>query len=177
MERTPDTSPPRPLRALLLDDDPAALRAVRRALESRRFSVISAGDGAAGLDLLLEELLHLDVLVVASALPVRDARALAHLVRRAGGERDLALVVVADEESPEARAGLLALGVDAVVERSAGGAAVAAAALEAVAARPGEAWRGARAEPARPAHPARPEPGAEAARWPSPFGSLAFADA
>ena len=172
MQRTTDISPTRRPRALVLDDDPSALRTMRRALAARRFRVSCATDGDGGLARLLDELLHLDVLVVDSDLPRRDARALADLVRRAGGERELALVVVADEVTAEARAELLALGVDAVVARSAGGAAVAAAALEAVAARSGEAWS-AGAEVRRP----HPEHGAESTGWASPFGVLGLVDA
>ncbi len=168
MECGTHTSPTRRLRALVLDDDPAALRAVRRALESRRFSVLSAPDGVAGLDVLLDELLYLDVLVVDLDLPGRDARALADLVRRAGGERDLALVVLADGLTPQASVGLLALGVDAVVERSAGGEAVAAAAEAAVAAR--AAWGRAAPPAAARAQAARDE---DVSLW-TPFGRLAL---
>jgi DNA-binding response OmpR family regulator len=171
MQRTTDISQTRRLAALVLDDDPAALRAMRRALAARRFRVSCATDGDAGLALLLDELLHLDVLVVASDLPRRDARALADLVRRAGGERELALVVVADEATAASRAELLALGVDAVVERSAGGAALAAAALAAVAARGGEA-PGPADELSRPR--ARPR---AADGWAPSFGALALVDA
>ena len=172
MDRTAETSPKQPLRALVLDDDPAAVRAVRCALESRSISVASAGDGDAGLALLLDELLGLDVLLVDLDLPRRDARAFVDLVRRAGGEPDLAIVVLAGEATPQARSELLALGADAVVERAAGGAALAAAALAAV-----EARAPRDDAPARPLPPARPEPRAEPGRWPSPFGALALVDA
>lgn len=130
-----DATPERSLRALVLDDDEAALRAARRSLEHAGFDVLAARDGTSGLDLLLGELLHLDVLVADLDLPHRDARSLAHLVRRAGGERDLALVVLVRTATAAERAELLALGVDAVVDRSEGPRAVAAAALAAVAAR------------------------------------------
>jgi CheY-like chemotaxis protein len=125
----------RGLRALLLDDDAAAQDGVRRALEARCCSVVAAEDGAIGVELLLAELLELDALVVAADLPSRDARGFADLIRRAGGERDLAIVVVAHPATAELRAELLALGVDAVVPRCAGPDAVADAALAAIAAR------------------------------------------
>lgn len=125
----------RRLRALVLDDDDAALRAVRRSLEDAGFDVLCARDGATGLDLLLGELLQLDVVVADLHLPQRDARALAHLVRRAGGEQDLALVVPALGATPMLRDELVASGVDAVVDRREGPRAVAAAALAAIAAR------------------------------------------
>jgi DNA-binding NarL/FixJ family response regulator len=125
----------RGLRALLLDHDAAAQDGVRQALEARCCSVVAGDDGVVGLELLLGELLHLDALVVAADLPSRDARGFADLIRRAGGEQDLAIVVVAQHATAELRAALLAVGVDAVVPRGAGPDAVADAALAAIAAR------------------------------------------
>ncbi len=127
-----DTTPNRSLRALVLDHDAAALHEVRRSLEDRRVSVLYAADGWSGLELLLCELLDLDVLVTEVNLPGRDARSLAHLIRRAGGERDLAIVVLANEPTEVMRAELVALGIDAVVDRSKGPAAVAEAVMKVV---------------------------------------------
>jgi CheY-like chemotaxis protein len=134
MARTTTTST-KGLRALVLDGDPASLRSLARSLEARSFSVCTAQDGARGLDLLLEELLSLDVLVIDAALPDRDALTFAELIRRSGGERDLAIVVVAVSPAPGLRTALLALGVDAVVERGEGPDAAARAAVAAVASR------------------------------------------
>jgi CheY-like chemotaxis protein len=153
MARTITTST-KTLRALVLDADPASLRSLTRSLEARSFSVSTASDGTRGLDLLLEELLSLDVVVIDAALPDRDALAFARLIRRAGGERELAIVVVAPSPAPGLRAALLALGVDAVVERSEGPDAAALAAVAAVAAR---APRSLEVE-AAPAVAAEPEP-------------------
>ncbi len=149
------------LRALVLDDDAAAVHDLRQSLEARRFSVVSAGDGGSGLELLLAELLGLDALVIDLDLPHRDARAFADLVRRAGGERDLAIVVLAREATSACRAELLALEVDAVVERSAGPEAVAAAVHDAVAARRSSSGRA--SEPPEP--PDDPAPSVPEARW------------
>src|SRR5512142_269741 len=82
-------------RALLLDDDPVVLRLLGTALEARGFDVVAATDGEGGVALLIDELLDLDVVVADDALPARDASSLLHLVRHAGGERDLAVVVLA----------------------------------------------------------------------------------
>ncbi|HET9551531.1 MAG TPA: histidine kinase [Anaeromyxobacteraceae bacterium] len=134
-------------RALLLDGDRAALSRLERSLQDRRVVTAAATDGTAGVERLLEELLSLDVVVVDLDLPHRDARALARLIRTAGNERDLALVVVADAPPPSLQAELRALGVDAIADRRRGPEAVAAAALEAVRARREaaaielEAWR------------------------------------
>ena len=153
MART-TTPSPKLLRALVLEADANFLRALTRALEARSCSVLSASDGARGVDLLLEELLSLDVLVVDAALPRRDGRAFAELIRRAGGERELALVVVGRDAGPELRASLVALGVDAVVNRGEGPSAVADTAVAAIVA------RGARALEADADSDAEPTPAA-----------------
>jgi len=144
---TPTTT--RRPRALLLDDDPVTLRLLGTALEARGFDVRAAADGASGLDLLLDELLELDVLVADAELPGRDAASLVRLVRHAGGERELGIVVLAGPSPRGLREQLLVLGADAVVDRARGPAAAAAAvAAVAVAARrapPARAWLGAAA--------------------------------
>jgi DNA-binding response OmpR family regulator len=127
---TPDRNP----KALLLDDDATALRLLGTALEARGFDVRAAAEGEGGLALLIDELLDLDVLVVDLDLPGRDGWELLHLVRRAGGERDLGVVVLASAPDRAVREQLLALGADAVVDRRAGHA-VAVAAIRAVARR------------------------------------------
>jgi CheY-like chemotaxis protein len=123
---------PRP-RALLLEDDPAVLRPLAYALQARGVEVLAAADGHGGTDLLLEEVLGLDVLVVDLALPGRDGWDLLRLVRGAGGERDLAVVVLAGEVSPALRRQLLELGADAVVGRELSAAAQAAAVAHVIA--------------------------------------------
>ncbi len=128
------TSANRIPKALLLDDDSTVLRLLGTALETNGFEVRAAMDGDAGLALLLDELLDLDVLVMDVDLPRRDARALLHLVRWAGGERDLAVVVLAGGVDRGVRRELLALGADAVVDRRTGHG-VALAAIAAVARR------------------------------------------
>jgi DNA-binding response OmpR family regulator len=107
-------------RALLLDDDPTTLRILATALVARGFEVRAALSAEAGLELLLDELLDLDVLVADRDLPGRDGASLVRLVREAGGERDLALVLLADEAAAEDRERLLALGADVVVDRADG---------------------------------------------------------
>ncbi len=107
-------------RALLLDDDPTVLRLLGAVLEARGFEVRAATDAASGLGLLLDELFELDVLVADAELPGRDAVSLVHLVRHAGGERDLGLVVLASGAGRGFREQLFALGADAVVDRALG---------------------------------------------------------
>ncbi len=107
-------------RALLLDDDPTVLRLLGTALEARGFEVRAAVDAASGIEVLTDELLDLDVLVADAELPGRHAASLVDLVRRAGGERDLGIVVLAGAPSATLRTRLLALGADAVVDRALG---------------------------------------------------------
>src|SRR4051794_39149767 len=114
-------------KALLLDDDTTVLRLLGTALEGRGFEVRAAIDGEAGLALLVDELLDLDVVVVDADLPGRDARALLHLVRWAGGERELGIVVLSGALDGAVKDELLALGADAVVDRRMGHAAALAA--------------------------------------------------
>lgn len=156
MARTLQT-PVKSLRALVLDADAASLRSLTRSLEARCFSVATATDGTTGVAALLDELLSLDVVVVDAALPHRDARGFAHLIRGAGGERDLAIVVVARGAGPELRAELVALGVDAVVDASEGPETVAAAALAAIASRTASRGAALEAEPATEAERALDE--------------------
>jgi DNA-binding response OmpR family regulator len=129
---TTTTTTTRRPRALLLDDDMVVLRLLGIALEARGFEVRAATDGESGLSLLLDELLDLDVVVTALDLPERDGRSLLRLVRQAGGERDLGLVLLGDVTDEATRAELLSLGADAVVERTSGAVPVAAL-VEAVA--------------------------------------------
>ncbi|HEY6105691.1 MAG TPA: response regulator [Anaeromyxobacteraceae bacterium] len=121
---------PRP-KALLLDDDPAVLRLLGRTLAARGLEVVTATEGARGLHLLLDELLGLDVLVIDLDLPGRDAWAMLRLIRGAGGEQDLGVVVLADRPGPGVRARLLGFGADEVADRAHGPEEAARAALAA----------------------------------------------
>ncbi len=135
MDCTADGRLERRPRALLLDGDPVVLDILRRSLEARSFAALTAGDGTSGVRLLLDELLDLDVVVMDLDLPHRDARSLARLIRLAGGERDLGLVVLAGAVAPALRRELLALGVDAIADWREGPAAVADVVLKVVRAR------------------------------------------
>lgn len=117
-------------RALLIDDDPTVLRLLGTALEARGYAVRAALDAESGLEALLDEILDLDVLVADLELPGRDGASLLRLVRHAGGERELGVVLLAGGVPADHRRQLLALGADAVVDRSAGP----AAAIDAIAA-------------------------------------------
>lgn len=119
------TANSRRMKALLLDDDVVVLRLLGTALEARGFDVRAATDGESGTALMLDELLDLDVVVTSLSLPARDGRSILRLVRGAGGERDLGLVMLGGGTDEATRAELLALGADAVVEKASGTGAVA----------------------------------------------------
>ncbi len=148
--------------ALLLDDDPAVLRLLGRTLSHRGAEVVAAADAHGGLALLLDRLLDLDVLIVDLDLPGGDAWSLLRLIRGAGGEEDLRVVVLADRPAPAVRRRLLAFGADAVADRADGPEEAARLALAAAAVHrhPARAAAGSAARPAwrwwRPSLPALP---------------------
>jgi CheY-like chemotaxis protein len=122
-------------RALLLTEDPAALQALSAAFHRRGFDVLTASDGARGLEVLLDSLLSLDVLVTDLDLPGRDGASLLRLVRVAGGEHELAILLRCAGLSSRDRGVLRSLGADAVVGAADDADAVAALAEEAIATR------------------------------------------
>jgi DNA-binding response OmpR family regulator len=122
-------------RALLLAEDREALQSLSAAFQRRGFDVLTASDGARGLEVLLDNLLSLDVLVTDLDLPGRDGASLLRLVRVAGGEHELAILLRCAGLSWGDRGVLRALGADAVVSRTDGADAIAALASEAIAAR------------------------------------------
>jgi CheY-like chemotaxis protein len=129
------TTTDRKPRALLLAGDREALSSLDAALRRRGFDVVAGSDGGAGVELLLEHLLSLDVLVADLDLPGRCGASLLELVRVAGGERDLAVVLRCGDLSPHAGERLRALGADALVRATDAPEAVAAVADEAIWAR------------------------------------------
>lgn len=107
-------------RALVVDDDPFALRLLRDGLEGAGVEVLSASDGTGGLQQLVEHLLDLDLLVTDLNMPGLDGKALVRIIRSEGGERELPILVVAGTVSEEDRILLSRLGVTDIVEKCAG---------------------------------------------------------
>jgi CheY-like chemotaxis protein len=110
----------RPRRALVVDDDELFRRMISDALLDRGFEVVCAEDGAAGLQILSEELLSLDLLLVDLKMPRMDGEALLRTVRGAGGEGDLAIAVVSGKLEPGLEGRLKREGADGILQKELG---------------------------------------------------------
>ena len=118
----------RPRRALVVDDDALILRALTDSLQARGFEVLTARDGREGLQIMADELLTLDLLVTDVRMPEMDGEALVRAIRGAGGESELAIVVIAGTLDPAMEKRMEAAGADAVLDKALGPEDLAAAA-------------------------------------------------
>ncbi len=110
----------RPRRALVVDDDPVVRRMLSKTLQARGFEVLTAADGATGLQTVTEELLTLDLLITDLNMPNLDGESFIRTIRQAGGESELTIVVVTASDEPGLQARLEALGADGVLEKTLG---------------------------------------------------------
>jgi uncharacterized protein (TIGR02266 family) len=110
----------RPRRALVVDDDAVVRKMLQDALVARGFEVLTAEDGAAGLSVLSEELLALDLLVTDVNMPNMDGESFVRTIRNAGGESDLAIVVVGGAMDQALEKRLELGGADAVLDKALG---------------------------------------------------------
>jgi len=110
----------RPRRALLVDDDALVRGMYADAFTARGFEVMTAADGDEGLHLLMDEILTLDLLVTDVEMPGLSGEDLVRLVRKAGGESDLAIVAVSGLLQPGSEAKLEEAGADAVLDKALG---------------------------------------------------------
>lgn len=113
-------------RVLVVDDDLMARSLVSEALRERGFEVLAAAGVAEGLQVLTDELLALDLLVTDLRMPDMDGESFIRLLRGPGGERDLAVVAMSGSLDPFIEARLRELGADAVLDKGAGAAGIAA---------------------------------------------------
>ncbi len=107
-------------RALVVDDDALVRRMLADALADRGFEVVTATDGNDGLRVLSEELLALDLLVTDVFMPGMDGEQFVKMIRRAGGEADLAIVVVTGKMEAGLEPRLEVAGADAVLDKALG---------------------------------------------------------
>jgi CheY-like chemotaxis protein len=110
----------RPRRALVVDDDATVRAMIADALAERGFEVLTATDGQDGLRVVSEELLGLDLLVTDVFMPGLDGEAFLRTIRQAGGEADLAIVVITGRMEPGLERRLEKEGADAVLDKALG---------------------------------------------------------
>jgi CheY-like chemotaxis protein len=110
----------RPRRALVVDDEELVRRMLQDALQRRGFEVLTASDGATGLSIVVEELLALDLLVTDLRMPNMDGYSFIRTIRNAGGEADLAIVVVTAGVESALEKRLQREGADAVLDKELG---------------------------------------------------------
>jgi uncharacterized protein (TIGR02266 family) len=110
----------RPRRALVVDDERLVRALLAEALRERGFEVLTAEDGVAGLSILADELLALDLLVTDVKMPNMDGETFIRTIRSAGGESDLAIVVVAGTLEKGVEKRLEREGADAVLDKALG---------------------------------------------------------
>jgi len=110
----------RPRRALVVDDDDLVCRMLADALRDRGFEVLTAVDASEGLSTLSEELLALDLLVTDVVMPGMNGEDFVRLIRKTGGEVDLAIVCVSGQLGDELEQRLEVAGADAVLDKSLG---------------------------------------------------------
>lgn len=118
--------------ALVVDDDRLTREMLGDELTQRGFEVFMSADGMQALQLVSEELLSLDLLVTDLVMPVMDGGDLIRRIRVAGGETDLAIVVITGDVTPELEKLLTGLGADAVLKKGLGAGLIAAAAEDSI---------------------------------------------
>ncbi|HUQ43346.1 MAG TPA: response regulator transcription factor [Candidatus Limnocylindria bacterium] len=99
--------PPRPLRILVVDDDPAMVGAITALVGTEGHQVITAYDGLTAVKRYREELP--DLVLLDLAMPGPDGFSVAGQIRAQG---DAPIVVVSGESSEEAKVRALGIGAD-----------------------------------------------------------------
>jgi CheY-like chemotaxis protein/anti-sigma regulatory factor (Ser/Thr protein kinase) len=102
--------PSRPLRILLIDDDPLLLRSLRDALELDAHEVVTAEGGQAGIDAFAAELRdgkRFDAVITDLGMPYVDGRKVATRIRQLGGNVPIIMLtgwghrLIATDDTPE----------------------------------------------------------------------------
>lgn len=122
----------RPKRALVVDDDLVVRKMMTKALQERGYEVLTANDGTTGIEIVTEELLSLDLLVTDVNMPNMDGEAFVRTIRQAGGENELAIVVITANLEPGMGPRLQKVGADVVLQKTLGPKVIAQAADEAL---------------------------------------------
>lgn len=107
MDRIAVPRPPRPLRILVVDDDPAMVGAITALVGTEGHQVITAYDGLTAVRRFREE--RPDIVLLDLAMPGPDGFTVAGRIRAEG---DAPIVVVSGESSEEAKVRALGIGAD-----------------------------------------------------------------
>lgn len=107
MDRIAVPRPPRPLRILVVDDDPAMVGAITALVGTEGHQVITAYDGLTAVRRYREE--RPDIVLLDLAMPGPDGFTVAGRIRAEG---DAPIVVVSGESSEEAKVRALGIGAD-----------------------------------------------------------------
>ena len=107
MDRPSIPRPPRPLRILVVDDDPAMVGAITALVGTEGHQVITAYDGLTAVRRFREE--RPDIVLLDLAMPGPDGFTVAGRIRAEG---DAPIVVVSGESSEEAKVRALGIGAD-----------------------------------------------------------------
>ncbi len=94
-------------RALVVDDDPQILKAVRTSLGAHGFEVLTAGNGETAVDILARE--PLDVVLLDLGLPGIDGL---EVVERVRTWSDVPIIVLSVRDTQQEKAGALDAGAD-----------------------------------------------------------------
>ena len=101
---------PRPMRLLLIDDDPLLLRSLRDALELDEHRVVTAEGGQAGIDTFAAETragTRFDAVITDLGMPYVDGRKVATRIRQLGGQMPIIMLtgwghrMIATNDKPE----------------------------------------------------------------------------
>ena len=101
---------PRPLRLLLIDDDPLLLRSLRDALELDEHEVVTAEGGQAGIDAFADRVHaggRFDAVITDLGMPYVDGRKVATRIRQISAEVPIILLtgwghrLIATDDTPE----------------------------------------------------------------------------
>ena len=89
------------MRVLTVDDSPTILSMLNHVLKAAGFDVVQAADGQKGLDAMQKE--SFDVVITDINMPVMDGIEFIKNVRASGANKNLPILILTTESSPEKR--------------------------------------------------------------------------
>ena len=102
--------------ALVVEDSPTMRQLICFALRRvREVTVVEANDGVDGLKKLSQH--HVDILLTDINMPIMDGLKLVSMVRKDNNYKELPIIIITTEGSPEDRQRALALGANAYITK------------------------------------------------------------